>query len=430
MLSQTMSVSELKFWINSAFLSLYWVTFSIPGLLIKKDGIKNGQNLILTSNLFNFGFYLLLSLSQIDRVFPNYKFHFILSLGLIYLLFAYINNLRRVRNISLLNTCLGLALLTISVPFKTSGYNTTLIWTIELPLIVLVGFLSNKRAIRIFGLILAAVLLNKSLFKIADSWIFAGASLTFDNIVLLVSIACFGIAYGMYKYYRDKKLLNGEGYLAPFYAIASTMYLVLFVWKISPDAGLTLSFASLALALYFLGFFIREDTYQFVSLIVLIFVFFRVLFNIDERYFSDLGLFFVHLIAISVFFIIYFLQRTLKSKYKFTDYAWNSLMILGAFVFMFMLFTDLPSDFISLSWGTLAIIALITAVTLKDNFLRIIASILFLPLFIRLVFVEETFFSNSLQFVTYLVLIGLFFAAYLLSNTSASGSKKLSHYCF
>jgi uncharacterized membrane protein len=151
-----------EFAASVAILSLYWVIFTVSHFL-REDKEAWSRRILTGAFLLNLLGYL--AVMRYQSLFPEWRFRFLLTVGVIYVLLAFYSRSIGRRLAFLLTSTVGASLLLIAIPYKYSGSKLELIWVVEAQAFLLTGWrIADKHLRRLgwgaFGALATYVLFN------------------------------------------------------------------------------------------------------------------------------------------------------------------------------------------------------------------------------------------------------------------------------
>jgi hypothetical protein len=216
-----MDVDQVQFWLNNGFVFLYWLVFTVSIYLIRKPGEKEEKQLAV-ANFANFLPFFVLAYSRIYVEYPEWKFPFVLGLGIVYAALALVSSRAKNETMSIVNTLIALSLATLSIPLITVPLGTTIIWLLELPCIIYIGQRFGKKAFRIFALLLSMVVFVRV------------ATLDFvisKDLVLFIGALSSFVCVFVSRRIKGDSMFPGEKSLINVYSLFGTIYLTTLLWS-------------------------------------------------------------------------------------------------------------------------------------------------------------------------------------------------------
>ncbi len=410
-----LTVNEVIFWMNSIFLALYWLIFNIAIYHPKINTITDKSKNLSLANFFNFLLFFFLEFGLVYKTYPMFKFHFVFGLGIIYCALWLISHKLKNKDFKVADLLIALSLITLSLPLKFSGPHTAIIWLFELPIVVYLGVILNKRYLKWFGTVLAIFISFKFIFL---TYVFSGKIIMFGKAFLWKDIiALIGLVsmYGCYSLYETKRINKsreigrGAGNL---YSFLGTIYLGIFVWRIFGAKALSPTLFSEALLLYFVGIMLGDKYFRLYGAVILAGGWFRMLF-IDNYLSYDLARWPIICGQAGISYLIYSLSIIKKTKETLLNYErqWAKVIfICTTFILTVIIFRETSHKWISLALGAEGVVLFISGFLFKDKIFRIGGFAVFLILLVRVIFVDIAALETIYKIISFIA-IGIIFLA-------------------
>jgi uncharacterized membrane protein len=427
--TRTFSVQEVVFWLNSIFLFIYWLIFNLPIYYSKLHSTKEARSRLSLAGLFNFLFFFVLEYGWISKVYPEFKFNFVLGLGLVYLLF--LGESRRLKNESLIkaNCLISLSLLTLALPLKLSTNPTSLIWLVEGPIILYLGLVWKKGYLRVFTMLLAILLYFKYIFFTFGSQLtvnILGAHFLWKDILVSLSAVSTTSCYCFYRNRKINKIAKTKSVSASanLYSFLGTTYLVMLSWSLLEPKCLTSALVLVALGLFFIGLRVTDKYLRLYALMILGLTWLRMIF-VDERfYYGILKWPFIGM-QIAGSYLIYASSRfktTLKLLFGY-EKSWMGLVFVATtFILTVILFREVTAKWLSLALGLEGAVLFASGFLLGDKKFRTAGFIIFLLLLARILFIDIAGLDTIYRIISFIV-IGLIFLVISFAYTKYKGLK-------
>jgi len=253
-------VSQVQFWLNNGFVFLYWLVFTVSIYMIRKPGEKEERQLAV-ANFSNFLPFFVLAYSRIYVEYPEWKFPFVLGLGIVYAALAFISSRAKNSIMSTVNTLIALSLVTFSIPLMAVPLSTTIIWLVELPCIIYIGQRFGKKAFRIFALLLSAVVF----FRVAT----LDFAISKDLVLLIGALSSF-VSVFVSRMIKEDAAFRGEKFLVNAYSLFGTIYLTTLLWNRVPGAWLGTALFEEVFALALAACLMKDNALRAFSYILVI----------------------------------------------------------------------------------------------------------------------------------------------------------------
>ncbi len=415
--TRNLSVGEVVFWLNSIFLLIYWIIFSVTIYYPKMHSQKAGSNYLPLASFCNFLFFFLLELGWVSRVYPSFKFYFAFCLGLVYLLFLSESYRLKNEKFIMTNYLIAISLLSLSLPLKFAPQHTNLFWLIEVPVILGLGLVLKKNYLKGFSIFLAILLYFKLIFL--GYYSYASVNILdrqflWEDILIFIGMISMFCCYYLYRSPRISAITKVKTVLksANLFSFMAASYLVLFFWNILDAKWLTLALLLQALLLFFIGILISDKCFRLYALLILVMVWFRMLF-VDQQFYYRMLKWPLIVIELGSSYLIYALSRIKKTAKLFLSYerGWLSLGFAATtFVLTVILFKEVNSRWISLALGLEGAVLFSSGFLFKDKKFRIAGFVVFLILLARVIFVDIVGLETIYRIVSFIA-IGIIFLA-------------------
>lgn len=255
-----LDVSQVQFWLNNGFVFLYWLVFTVSIYMIRNP-VEREEKQLAAANFSNFLPFFVLAYSRIYVEYPEWKFPFVLGLGIVYSALAFISSRAKNGIMTTVNTLIALSLVTFSIPLMAVPLSTTIIWLVELPCIIYIGQRFGKKAFRIFALLLSLVVF----FRVA----------TFDfaiskDLVLLIGALSSFMSVFVARRIKGNDTFRGEKFLVNAYSLFGTIYLTTLLWNKVPGAWLGTALFEEVFALALAACLLKDRAFRAYSYILVI----------------------------------------------------------------------------------------------------------------------------------------------------------------
>jgi len=184
------------FWLNGAFLTLYFLGYSL-GALALDEKEESRQSALLTATVLNGPVFALTLLPLLPAAYPGRTYLALLLLGLISLALSLVAGRRGLRAVSSAHLLLGLTFATIAIPLQLTHRWTSVLWYAEVAILSTLGVRFDRWAYRLFALLLGFTsLIWVFPYELAARTRFeaSGWSISWPWTIGLAAILCYGIA--------------------------------------------------------------------------------------------------------------------------------------------------------------------------------------------------------------------------------------------
>jgi len=418
-----LNVENVYFLFDAGFLSIYWVLFTVAIHLIKNNGVGALYKKLAAANFSNFILFFFMTYPKFYFFYPTHKFNVILGFGLAYIVLAAIMDSIKRNELFISDIIIAVSLLTLSVPLKFLPYHTTIIWFIELPFLLFVGFIFERRVYRYLSFALSVILFLK--FTLSDWWHLSENLRIFTFIIswqAFLSFAGFistAICFGLYRFLQTKKdTFDSEKLLYNLYSGFSVAYLTMYIWEVVKPLWLTFGLSFESLLIFTLGALLLDKYIRWYALAILVLAGMRFCFYDRYRGVGELQQLFLVYGPIACTFAEYFIYRKLTRKSlipeaeawlaKFLFFAATSLLVFAIVVYV-------QQIWITLSLAIVAILALLWGVKISDKYIRIYSLLVLLFAAVRFSLIDKYYnLSKLFQWSLICAKLACAYAAYFI----------------
>lgn len=407
------------FLLNGGFLFMYWSVFVLGIHLIKLNQEEKIIRRISSANFLNFLLFYLMTFGELSRLYPAQRFNFMFGFGVIYLILALA--MEKLKKISLFtsNILVALSLLTLSIPLKFIPFHTSLIWMIELPFLMFIGVVFNRKVFRYFGNVLLLILFVKvylfdsniqalvRIFSYVFSW---------DKFISLVGFISMSACFYILKYSKNAKSIVCSNLEKPLFNLSSALasvYLLIFLSLTIGSRWLTPALSLESLLIFLVGYLLMDRPLRFYALFGVLIVFFRYCY-FDSYELAHYKLRTVVLIMeIAPLYTMYFIYRNMRAQKALISEEvifLNPLFYLTTFLATLIIYNYIPSQWISLGLGLEGIILFILGFIFSDKHFRVAGFIVFALTLLRMLFVDLAMLAVIYKIASFIIL-GLIFLA-------------------
>ncbi|MCX5694147.1 MAG: DUF2339 domain-containing protein, partial [Candidatus Omnitrophica bacterium] len=214
------------FLLNGGFIFMYWLVFILGVHLMNQNQEERIMRRISSANFLNFLLFYLMTFGELSRLYPDQRFNFMFGFGIIYLILALV--MEKLKNTSLFtsNILVALSLLTLSIPLKFIPFHTSLIWMIELPFLMFIGVVFNRKVFRYFGNVLLLILFIKVYLFDSNTqgpvYIF-GHVFSWDKFISLVGFISTSACFYALRYSKNVKSMVCSSLEKPLFNLSSAL---------------------------------------------------------------------------------------------------------------------------------------------------------------------------------------------------------------
>ena len=360
----TLDVGQVQFWLNNGFVALYWLVFTVSIYLIK-DQDENEKRQLAVANFSNFLPFFVLAYSKIYAQYPDFKFPFVLGLGVVYAALALASSRMKNGILSTVNTLIALSLVTFAVPLRTVPLSTTVIWLVELPCIMYIGQRFSKKSFRVFGLILAAAVFARIVtLDFAASKVFTvfGHDFTWKNFIFFIGALSSYLSILIARRINDNVRFKGEKFLTNAYSFFGTIYLTTFLWDTASEAWLGMILFEEVFFLAFMAFWLKDRTFRIYSYILLVVASFALIFTANGHNFIWVMAQMPLLLILGLFYEI--------RPVRIIALVGSAVIFIKTLIFDYHLYYTVVFFGNAITWKKIILLAGLTAMFLCDYFNR------------------------------------------------------------
>ncbi len=417
-----LNVENFYFLMDAGFLSIYWLLFTTAVHLMKNKAADVLFKKLAAANFSNFILFFFMTYPKFCFFYPEHKFNVIFGFGLAYLVLAAIMDSVKRQSLFISDIIIAASLLTLSIPLKFLPYHTTVIWFIELPFLLFVGFIFERRVYRYLSFALSILLFLR--FPFSDWWRLSGhlqlSSFTISWLAFLSfeGFISTAICFGLYRFLKVKKeFSDSEESLRNFYSGFSAVYLTVYIWEVVKPLWLTFGLSFESLLIFALGALLLDKYIRWYALAILSLAGVRFCFLDRFRDVSELRqLLFVYG-PIACAFTEYSIYRGLNRKSLISKeiFVTKLLFFAATSVLVFAIVVYSQQIWITFSLAMVAILALLWGVKISDKYIRIYSLLILLLVAVRFSFIDNYYGLNKLfQWLLIWAKLSCAYAAYFI----------------
>lgn len=414
-----LSVDRAYFLLNGGFLFMYWSVFILATHLIKLNQDEKIMRRISSANFLNFLLFYFMAFGELSRLYPDQRFNFMFGFGVIYLFLALVMEKFKSTSLFTSNILVALSLLTLSIPLKFIPFHTSLIWMIELPFLIFIGVVLDRKVFRYFGNILLIVLFIKvylfdsntqgpvRIFSHVFSW---------DKFISLVGFISASACFYILKYSKNVKSMVCSSLEKPLFNLSSllaSIYLLIFLSLVIDSRWFTPALSLESLLIFLVGYLLSDRPLRFYALFGILIVFSRYcLFDSYELAHYKLRAV-VLIMEAAPLYVIYFIYRYMRAQKALIAgeaILLNPLFYLTNFLTTLIICNYVPSQWISLGLGLEGISLFILGFLFSDKHFRIAGFIVFALTLLRILFIDLAMLAVIYKIASFIIL-GLIFLA-------------------
>lgn len=409
------AVSDYSLIMNFLFLTSYWLVFLIGTHIIRTLKEDKSVNTFAAVNFGNIALYSVLAYPLILKLFYVQRFPIVLSVGILYLILALAMKKIGRQKLHVSDIAASIFIITFSIPLRFLPTSTLLIWLIEAPFLLFIGFNFKEKIYRHLSYALTIFiglrLIFLSFFEHMTNVHFLG--LTWEWREFMCFWGSISMAGCFYLTQREKNNTDFDGQERVFdhiFSAGSCIYLtsllismikqpwVVFVLSIE---GIILLAVSVVLDLR------RFRVYSYLVLGIAILAF------ISESIFvsSNILKWFIVSVDVAIFFIAYFALKylyQLKRIETMFDKEEGLIFLAGIVLLTCAIFRYVHQQWISLSFGIVSVLVVLIGI-LDGNKTERMGGLLLLALTLgRVIFVDLSGLAIIFKIVTFIILGALF----------------------
>ena len=406
----SLNVKNVCFLFNAGFLLIYWVLFTAAIHFVKNNKDRNLDKKLAAANFLNFILFFFMAYPKFYFFYPAYKFNAVLCFGLAYMVLAAIMDLTKKNKLFVSNTIIAVSLLTLSIPLKFLPYHTTIIWFIELPFLLFVGFIFERKVYRNLGFALSVLLFLKLIFS---GWALSEKIQVFSFTIswkAFLSFAGFvstAICFSLYRFLPIRKdNFDSERRRQNFYSGFSVIYLTMYIYETIKAPWLTFGISLESLLILIFGVLLLDKYLRLYAMPVLALAGMRFCLYY-YRYHNVSGLQQLFIVYGPVAFALteYFIYRMINKKSlvsKTERWLAKFLFFFASSLLIFAIVVHIQQIWITLSISITAILALLWGIKISDKHIRVYSLWVLFFAAVRFLFVD-TYYSLNEAFKWFLI---------------------------
>ncbi len=407
---------------NLGFLTSYWLVFFI-GLHLIRVTSKSSiiERTLSAANLGNFFLYAITAYPLINRLFYGQIFMIVLSFGIIYLAAALLMKKAGREKLYSIDIIIAILAITISIPLKYSPTTTLLLWFVEIPFLLFIGFNHKQSIIRYLSYVLTVSVFLRGVYLLNFQQhlrFFLGNSVFSWHEFMTLSA---GISMGLCCYIFQKAKKKSNSYSSEVYADhvfsgLSAICITTFIWLLTEKQWMTVSTSIESLILFIIGIVFSLKRLRLYCYGLLGVVVFR--FILVDRYpiyeISSILKWVLLSIEILVFFVLYFYAKHVKEKCAVSvkEVELQLLFAGGNFLLMTAIFKYIPQIWITFSLSIQSLALFAATIILAQRKFRLYCYMLLGIVVFRFIFVEHYVMGGMLKWFMICMEIITFFGIY------------------
>jgi uncharacterized membrane protein len=419
------------------FVGAYGLVF-LTGLHLIKSQEPRERRQVLVANYLNFFLFYALAFPLIMDVFYAQRFVIVLGLGLFYLVLAAMMKGLRRDKLFMSDLILGVMVVTLSLPLKFLPDVTLWMWLIEIPFLLLAGYLFREKALRLLGYGLAMVyvirLTSLCVFQgmAVQGIVWFGLRLAWCEFMRLMTALVLAVCVWISQ--RQKKARSTEAFDVGFEHILSFLsfwYFSVFVWTTLPAKGIALGLGLEFFLLWVLSVFCGMRRLRVYAYFLLPLILARNLF-VDNYRSLAVYKWVVTGGQVFLFFCLYAGSRWLRRWLKQDGHRAGRLdreiipapaegyvaMLSGFVLLVCFIYQYVAWQWISLALGLAGVALIAWGMTGLDKTLRVGGLLLLALTLLRIVFVDLAHLDVIFKIISFILLGALFLLVSYVYNCS------------
>lgn len=418
----SLNVENVCFIFDAGFLFIYWLLFTLAAHLMRDKTAEPIYKRLGAANFFNFILFFFMVYPKFYYFYPGLKFNAVIGLGIAYIVLAAIMEFVKRKELFISDIVIAVSLLTLAVPLKFLPYHTTAIWLIELPFLLFVSFIFERRVYRYLGFALSVILFFKLMFmgwQSFESLRIFSITVSWHEFLFFTGFVSMSVCYWFYRFFQSKKgVLTYDKILQNFYSGFSAIYLTVYLWDYVRPLWLTLGLSIESLLIFAVGALLLDKYIRWYALAILALVGMRFCFYHKYPNVSELQQLFLVYGPVVCAFGEYFIYRKLNKKSLIPEpeiYAHKILFFAAVSLFIFATVVHVQQIWITLSIAIVAILSLLWGVKISDKCVRIYSLLILIFVAVRFSFIDNYYgLSKIFQWLLILAKVACAYTAYFI----------------
>jgi len=276
-----------QFQIMFSILLIAWAIYA-GVLFVLKQKNESDDQLFLSAQLLNAGFFISLGLFEINKVqrYVNFgineKFWFLTLIAIVYFGFAYIHSRIKRPRFIVSNVAIAFALIGMAIFIRVPKLSVTFYWILEMLLLFAIGIYYKERIYRVFAALMSIMILVRLfIFDLFSNRIYLLAGIPIHKILLIgfAALCFYGLAIVFDKRIFGRNLPKDEKDLYPMvFPIFGTLLLTFLLREEMANRWLSVGWTSLGTVIFATGFWLKNRAFRLNALCVLCLAALRVIF--------------------------------------------------------------------------------------------------------------------------------------------------------
>lgn len=382
--------AQAAFFLHAALLALYWIGYTV-GVLVMDEREEPRRNSLLTTTVVNGLAFTLLLLPRLTAAFPGQEHAATFLIGACNLALVPLARGRGLEAVSNAHLLLGLTLVTIAIPERLDRNGTSLLWTLEIGSLALLGARFGRWPYRIFALALgywALIWFFAKEVASADRVAIFGWNLEWRWVTGCAAIVSYAVAAAASRSMRpDRYRWSFERQSFHVYAAAACIVLWTLTTKTAPSRLLPLFWAVEATAATVLGWAIKDRGIRlfgalwFFPTILLLYVSMMIGWNFDRN---------VAFALVAVLYVMSLFYRDGPPAPAFAGerYLSGFYAVAASLLLAGVLWRAVTRGWLSLAWALEGLALVVAGFRLPDKSYRVCGLTMFAILLLKILFAD------------------------------------------
>jgi len=278
--SEYADVAVTQFWLNAAFLILYWSAYNTAVLLLGRAENRN-RRLLITATIANSLLFGMQMLTSVPHAYWDGRYLTPLCLGVAHLLLTPEARRRGLDDVAETHVLIGLGWITTSASLKLIAAWAECLWSFEMAALIWLGLRFQRKSYRLFAAVLALLLIPRMLWELTDVYripIF-GYHVSQRLVNILTAAVSYGVAAVSYRLEQFATAQHAaERQAFHVYIILAGFFLTCVLIAEVASRWLSLTLAIEGLGILALGFLIKDRVARIGGLIIFGMLVLKILF--------------------------------------------------------------------------------------------------------------------------------------------------------
>jgi hypothetical protein len=300
------------------------------------------------------------------------------------------------------------------VPLKLIPFYTSLFWLFEIPFLLALGLIFERRPVRYFSMCLTLFLFFK---LILIDFFRTGHIYFFDfiwkwaDILSLTAFLSMTASFCLVKLFKKgKAITSSERGLYNIFSGLATLYLTIFIWRVVNLEWLTFAISLETFVLFYLGILLWDKYFRVYAFILLALLFFRFCFVFQYEFPSRMMDWIVSITELATVYAVYFLYRRQGEKPSAESMRAISMVVFWAATLMGVvaIYRYVNHSWISLGLGVAGVVMFAAGFLIQDKIFRWAGLGIFALTVMRVIFIDLSMLSVIYKIISFII-IGILF---------------------